>query len=724
MGILRRLRAFAGPWGLVGLLVAVMIAAGATIVSFRQHLDDRALQASVEEAGYLDRDLFVSRTTRTGLREPPRAEHLHREVIDVLPATLAEVVEETWVYQRTEVSQLEGLGASLGGPGVTSEPAGFLPVVSLHSQSAIEGDATLVEGRWPSNPGDEGLEIAVSAAVAETLGLEVGEDYVLAVGLVGRMPEQVNGSGGFPIHLTGTFEPLDAQAPAWDHAPLLLEAGLLPIIQELGGDQPRAVRAGLLTDAEGIQVLSREGMTTRFAPQTVVRLRLDAEHLDAAWAETAGPAIARFGTEPSLFDARLSTGLPAVLQDVDRGSTALQVLVALVTAAILGVGAGLLALTAGLMVERRRREVHLLRARGARFVRVAVRMLVEAMPVVALAATLGWMAQGPFLELALQRSGTTPGVPTAVAVFGPREIAISIVGLLAIPAAALFVARGSADDRARDVVRRRPSTGRLTVEAAVVLLAVVGVVVVRQRGIAGPGGVDPFLAAVPLLVALATGLVVLRLYPVPLRWLEPGLRRRSGAVGFVAVTRAGRAAAGTARSSLVLVVAGAAIGLAGAMLAAVADGSTVDASASTIAFREGLEVIFAAVAVLGIVAVLLAGAMLVVMPAAARARDLGLLRSMGLPTPQARTLIVLEILPPLVLPVAVGVMCGMALPAVFGPALGLSALFAGVTPAVTIAPWLLAVLTGGVVLLVLLGTARAFRSDVHVADVVNTPGLE
>lgn len=724
MEILRRLRAFAGPWALVGLLVATMIAAGATIVSFRQHLDDRALQASVTEAGYLDRDLFLSRTTRTGLREPPRAERLHRDVMDVLPATLAEVVDETWVYQRTEVSQMEGIGASLGGPGVTSEPAGFLPVISLHSQSGIEDDARMVEGRWPSNPGDEGLEVVVSVDVADTLGLEVGEGYLLAVGLVGRMPDQVNGSGAYPIHLVGTFQPLDPGSPAWDHAPLLLEAGLLPIVQELGGDQPRAARAGLLTDAEGIQVLSREGMTTRFAPETVVRLRLDAERLDVAWAQAADPAIARFGTEPSLFDARLSTGLPALLQDVDRGSTALHVLVALVTAAILGVGVGLLALTAGLMVERRRREVHLLRARGARYVRVAARMLVEATPVVALAAMLGWMAQGPFLEVALQRSGMTSGVPAEVAVFGPREITITIVGLLAIPVAALFVARGGADDRARDVVRRRPSTARLTVEAAVVLLAVVGVIVVRQRGIAGPDGIDPFLAAVPLLVALATGLVVLRLYPVPLRWLEPGLRRRAGAVGFVAVARAGRAAPGTARSSLVLVLAGAAIGLAGAMLVAVSRGSTVGAPASTVAFREGLEVIFAAVAVLGIVAVLLSGALLVVMPAAARARDLGLLRSMGLPTPQARMLLVLEVLPPLVVPVAVGVVCGMALPAVFGSALDLGALFSGVTPAVAIAPWLLATLAVGVLLLVFLGTARASSSAVHVADLVNTPGLE
>ncbi len=108
-----------------------------------------------------------------------------------------------------------------------------------------------------------------------------------------------------------------------------------------------------------------------------------------------------------------------------------------------------------------------------------------------------------------------------------------------------------------------------------VLAAVGGAALVRDRGVGGPlAGVDPLVAVVPPLVALAAGLVALRCY----RWLSrPALRavgRRRGAVGVVSLAAAAPRAGVT---SVVMVV----------LLAGLA--FSVFASAITTTIRHGQE---------------------------------------------------------------------------------------------------------------------------------------
>src|SRR5690606_22182321 len=95
---------------------------------------------------------------------------------------------------------------------------------------------------------------------------------------------------------------------------------------------------------------------------------------------------------------------------------------------------------------------------------------------------------------------------------------------------------------------------RTAVEALVLLLAVVGVVVTHQRGPTRVG-VDPYLSLVPLLVAVAAGVLVLRLYPLPLRLLARLAGRARSPVGFLGLARATRAAPAAVPGLLVLVAA-------------------------------------------------------------------------------------------------------------------------------------------------------------------------
>ena len=686
MATWRRFRAFFGPWLLIGLLVATLLGITVVVDALRHHLDDRALRESVASASYLDRDLLVTRTTRTGLVEPPDAQEQYADVLAALPATLDDVMSESWVYQHTEISQLEGFGASLVGEGVTSEPAGFAPVISLHTQSGFDAETRLIDGRSPDTASSDVLEVMVEERIAEDLGVEVDSEYELQAGRIGISPDVVDPSRALPIRVVGTYAPLDARSAAWDHAPLLVESQLTAIIQEQAGDQPRAVRAGLLTDAEGIRLLSREAMTTHFAPETVVRLRLDPQRLDAEWAVEAEEAIARLSVDPSLFDTRLRTGLVDLIDRFSRRSEAAQALVDLLVAATLGAGLGALLAASGLLIERRRHEIGLVRARGARLSRIAGRMALEATPVVLLAVVAGWAMHRPVLDqLATRRSGL--GDIPAVVSTSPllAGTGIALVGLLTIPLAAVTVARRQSPERARGVARHRPTLPRLTLEVATVSFAVLGVVVLRQRGLTGAGA-DAYLAAVPLLVAVAAGMLVLRAYPWPLRALEPLGRRRRGAVGFLALARAGRSAASSTWTLLVLVVAAALTGFSGAMLRAMATRAGADgALEETAAFHDGLLLLFGGGVVTGMTTGLLAAALLVVMPAAGRASELQLLRDLGLPRGQARALLLLEVLPPVVV-AAAGLAIGMATPALLGPALGLQPLLGVATPAVGISP--------------------------------------
>jgi putative ABC transport system permease protein len=117
----------------------------------------------------------------------------------------------------------------------------------------------------------------------------------------------------------------------------------------------------------------------------------------------------------------------------------------------------------------------------------------------------------------------------------------------------------------------RPSHRRLVAEALVVVLAVAGTYVLRRRGLTTEtwaSGVDPYLSAVPALLAVALGLVLLRALPYPLRLAGRLLARGRSAAPFVGVARAARQEATAVLPLVLLLLAVAVIGF----------GSTVETS--------------------------------------------------------------------------------------------------------------------------------------------------
>jgi putative ABC transport system permease protein len=569
----RRLGAHAGLWTLVALLGVGMVLVSTSVGPVTTRVEDHGLRQMVDAAPYTTRDLISTRpagrvTEATAMRTTLDAE---------LAPVLRDAVEVAWEYHFTPVVPGDGTGGALLGDEVTTSDYGLAPVVSVHQQVGLADEVSLIAGAAPDNDPDTGvLEVMVAQAVAEGLGLAVDGEYVLYPGQLGmiRHPSTedwvtagalatLDDLPDLTVRVTGVFEAADRSDPVWDHAQLLDPSFVtLPI-----GDPPHppAPRGTLVTDEAGFAVLLDHERASGMAPTAGVRLRLDTALLDSTWAQVAPEAVARTATDPALSQVPVTTGLSGLLAEYHRGAAATRAVVAVVTAGVLATLVGLLVLAARLIMDRRRVEVELLRARGGSLASVTGRLAAEALPVAALAAAAGWALHrlvmgGPLWDW--------PGATSLPVMLGATAVALV---LLVVPVAGTLAGRRMGVVAVReDLGRRRAHPARLTVDVAVVGMAGLGYLLVQQRGLAMQG-VDPYLSAVPVLVAVAAGLVALRLYPWPVRALAAVARRLRGLVSFVGLARAGRAAPGAALALLVLALAVTVGGFAGAVTTGVDD---------------------------------------------------------------------------------------------------------------------------------------------------------
>lgn len=560
MSTLARVRAHAGLWSVVAVLAAATVFVSSSTNPVHTRIADESLRQTFTAAPYLDRDLMTIRPARPSLMGVPQvaADNFRSQVVHSLPDALGDVAGSSWGYQRTAVATFEGVGATLTGEGVVAEPHGFAPVVSFHHQPGLLDEVRLLDGDPPQTKVVDGVvEVMVSAAVADQLGLAVGRDYSLHPGRVVSLPAEEPSRRSLTVRVSGVFVPRDVAAPVWDHAPLLLSATTTAI----PADVPPlpTLRAALVTDEAFFRLVFERNLTAQLTPDTAVRVRLEQERLSADWVPDGIAAVAHLHTDTALIEVERQTGLGDLLRAFQDRAASAQAVIAVTASGVVAVLLGLLVLAARLTADRRREEVRLLRARGGSVLGVARRLGAEAMWVVPVAAAAGWV---------LHRMVVFGGLPSPAGFpVGPLvpAVASALVATMVVPAAGALVARrpeGAASRR--EVARLRPGPARVTVEFAVVLLAALGVGLIHRRGLS-LAGVDPYLSAVPVLLAMAAGLLALRLLPWPVRLLAEMARRLRGAVAFVGLARVGRAAPGAALALLVLVLAVAVGGFAGAV---------------------------------------------------------------------------------------------------------------------------------------------------------------
>jgi putative ABC transport system permease protein len=434
--------------------------------------------------------------------------------------------------------------------------------VYLRTATDLSEHAELVVGRWPAATaqpvfgGDDDqflpqptepappFEVAVSRAVAESYGWEVGGRY-------GNLP----GSGVIALSdrypslvVTGIFETGDPNADYWLHHALGARASVI-------ADPNR----GLLGTATAYVDPAMITPLTFGMAETRVWYPVDTDGVTAAevpllLAQANGQAAKTLLVEaepgdPAPLQLRPSTRLTEILQSLLAQRTGVDAIVAVLAVGPLGATVAVLALGARLVVDRRRTALALLRARGASGTQLRLLMGGEGL-VVGFGSAIAGFAAGLALSAGL-------GLDAPVTV---SQVALAVAAGLA-PAAALALATSPAGLRATraDLAPRSRSRLRWVLEVLVVAGAALAAWLLLSRGVvAGSGagtGVDPLVAAAPLLVSLALTLLAVRAYPWIALAVERALAPRRDLVPFLGAARATRDPAGGPIPAVALVLA-------------------------------------------------------------------------------------------------------------------------------------------------------------------------
>ncbi|WP_413451112.1 FtsX-like permease family protein [Georgenia phoenicis] len=515
---------------------------------------------------------------------------LSRDVVGVLPATWPWLpppppgstpfppdVEENLggvhvALEELRAAQPEPLRSLLGKPSfwVQSEPVEVEPPpdplmgqqrLRLTVDPELADRVELVAGRWPEphlavDPfaglddveraflnldervaltdaaiaASEPLEVLLSAPAAEVLEWEVGTERRIIGNTV-------------PALLTGTYEVTDPGADHWDHNRYSVEPYVVDDLN-LGTSAEAAAYLDPAWDGQLPAGFPEHGQTFR----TQMWFPVDPAALTADDVEPAAAQLTRFtspqplgpaGDTAPAYEVRFASELGEVLDRVRQQQAVTSTVLTVIASGPLGVALAVFLLGARLLVSRRRAGLALLAARGGSGSQLRSVLALEGLVIGVPAA-----AVGALLAVLLLPGRTAPGD-------------LAVTGAVALVPAVLLAAstspRGLREGRA-DLGARR-SRWRWIAEVVLLAVTAVALVLLVQRGVRpGTGGTDVLLTGVPLLLAVATCVVVLRVYPLPVRALAGALRRRRGVMAFLGSARAVREPAGGLVPAVALVV--------------------------------------------------------------------------------------------------------------------------------------------------------------------------
>jgi len=545
MGLLVRRRLWRDRWlvtssALIVAMATLLALAGPALVS--RTVDDGAADA-VTAAGP-GADIFVTVPVGnpggdnvSSIRGLPAEDFqgMGDTVVEHLPKRTSSVVagHDSWVLSRPApigwITTADATADDAEAEDVVKKPRvgdyfqfGFSP----------EAEVTLVDGHLPGPPpsledvtGPGGvvppIEIAISQEVADTLELAIGDQA------------QVSSAAGesLILEVVGIVAPQDPNADAWNHFPEF--------------DHPVDVEGAGSNLRRGTVIVSQESLTgisafLRTPFPGIVRVAVDPDKMTLNLASSVASELRELpGNAKDLVgpDAgvtvTVTTSLDDALAQYPARARAALAQMSVIIAGVVSVAAVVIALMAALVLTRRESDIALERARGSSVASTALRLFVESLLVTIVGLGIG-------IAAALVLS---PGVATSRGLLWVVALvsALSAPVLGALQARRMWAGRREAanrQDRAKAAKGRRAR--RLTLEALTLVVAGVAVVSLRGRGVlqTATKGIDPFLAATPVLLALAVVVIVVRLYPLPMRVIQALARRTRGVAGVITLAKA------------------------------------------------------------------------------------------------------------------------------------------------------------------------------------------
>jgi putative ABC transport system permease protein len=565
--VLRRFRAERGIAGLLFILVvttSLVVAAGPRLFD---RVADEGLRYAVANATSTQRNLQFNAIDR--VRADPSdplafVDERGRDLLSRLPATVAGLVTTHGFTVDTPRFRL-------------TDPPLHPSLVTLRYQSGIDAQIVYEAGRaparatGPSDPaGRPRVEIALSTAAAADLGVDVGD----------RVPAAIDPSDGilrtvFPrpttavmFEVVGLFRVVDPSAAYWFDDPAYARATIR------GDDDFPIVAATALFGPGAYGGLLELGAPARYR----WRYEVDPDRLDAgllpALVRDLRQVEAAFGSIDAGAAGRpqYRTGLLDVIDRYRTQRATTETALGVAAIGPLAVATGAVGLVAIIVVRRRRVALLLARGRGASATQLLAAQLWEGL-LISIPAALAGLAMAGIL---------VPGRGDPRSSVGVLLVAFAVTALLL--ASTWPLAR-----RARRVLEREGAAGppvgprRLVFEVTFVASALAATWLLRERGLGAdraggdPVAFDPFLAAAPVLVGLAAGLLTMRLYPLPVRALAALLARRADLVPVLGLRRIGRDP-GAALLPLLVLSTTVAIGVFSSLIAVTIERGQIEAS--------------------------------------------------------------------------------------------------------------------------------------------------
>ena len=493
---------------------------------------------------------------------------LHRALLTAPPATRA-----LEVSLATEPARIEGLDRTIrpevsramaatggdvvrvGSSGSFADPSvpadAVTELTTFLSIDGLDQRVPLIAGAWPQ-AGREPLEASVSDVAAAQLGVGVGD----RVELVSRLDATLTES----VVITGIWamDPADG---------LFLGEELVTTGTTSGGSY--TTRGPLVVQESDLLALgsgrSRVEVSWRGIP-AIDALRVD--DVDGLRNGANGLAARLRGVVPSNTSPRVTTGLPALLDDVGRSVLVSRSGVILLTIQFAVLAGYAVVLVAGMLVERRRSEIALMRSRGASGLHLIVMAVLEAALLAVPAAALA-----PFLALGvvalLGAVGPTAGLGlTDSASIGESAVVVSALAglacIVALTLPTLAVSASPAGARAAQGRQARTTLAqRLGLDLALVAVAGVALWQLRLYGAPlttnarGTLGLDPLLVAAPAIGLVGGAVLALRVVPRIAELGERLLTRGRGLVGSLGGRQLARRPLRYTRAALLLMLASA-----------------------------------------------------------------------------------------------------------------------------------------------------------------------
>ncbi|MEX2426315.1 MAG: FtsX-like permease family protein [Thermomicrobiaceae bacterium] len=729
------------------IVILVTAAAVAAIPIILNRVGDRGLFETLDSALVIQRGITVQLESKIRLSGDPLLDDMTERGENFrtnLPDSLGSIIDDThWTLDSPRHHQLlDGLQPATGG---------FQQFFQFRYQSGLDEEIELVDGREPEptqavNLSDiselpDGIEdetvptyeVKIGRGTAEEMELEIGD--LIAIQPDGQDFRNSGASRGyfesyFAIEIVGIFEPVAPESEFWffDYRTYETDVVANPdqtIYYSMG------IPAGEVVNE--IQSLNDPGhwqYTWRYfvdpgavAMSDTGRTTSDMQSLN----QNLGPYLELDNHLQPNSAARLMnirSMLPSLLTGAQQQYGLTSAVLSLVVAGLVTIGIALSGLLGALIASRRTPEIALMRSRGASGRQLSLSQITEGMVLALPAAVAG----------ILIASLLTSGQPLIDSVIG--ALAVSLVGVLALwllTRRIWNVDLGSLMGR-RAEVPAGSSQRRIVAEFVIVAMAIAGIVLLRQRGVttgAEQQGVDPYVAAVPVLAGLATGIVAVRLFPFLLRQLARLAGRRTDIIPFLGLRRIAEPSLGRHLPLMVMILALGMAVFAGAIWysietpepIAIEELSMEEAEelASTRAgvneaFQEGITQGFWLTIFMAGLYAILAVVCALALTADERRRDVGYLRTMGASRDQALGLTLIEQIPSALLAGVIGVGFGGLLTWLIAPGLDIASLYPPEEQVVIGINWVLAVgqAVGLIIVAIISATAFAYiarRSD-------------